>query len=256
MDLAALNYEPLPTEKLYHYCPSKSFWAILESRTLWLSSIQSLNDSTELRWGRQLATEALSENNNEFPSDFRFAVHTMFAETDKNVLPLVFSLSRNGDLLSQWRAYASDGEGFAIEFDATQLSTVLPINMKEVLYRKVEQELLVRGSLQSFASWWRKGDRASTQAVLDVLPEFAMDLLSLKHPSFFEEQEVPGVQVNRRNLLGETAPYIALSIDAPALLTGVALGPKNASPKVEVEKKLAAVGLAGLSVTRSASPYR
>ncbi|WP_429597218.1 DUF2971 domain-containing protein [Variovorax sp. PvP013] len=281
IDLASLNYEPGADEKLYHYCPATSFWAILNSRTFWLSAIHSLNDSSELQWGRTLAARVLADDIIEFKADFRFAVHSTFSSADKNVLPVVFSLSRNGDLLSQWRAYAGDADGFALELDATRLQTASAVNMKTVLYDQREQEALVRYSLQSFANWWRRDEKAAKMAVMEVLPSFAMDLLSLKHPSFYEEQEVrmvrllvrdgssfvdpggtlasgpaPALPIHSRSSRGIEAPYIALPIDMADLVTGIVLGPKNSMLPHEVNAKLAECGLPRVRVWKSTSPYR
>ena len=79
-----------------------------------------------------------------------------------------------------------------------------------------------------------------------------MDLLSLKHPSFFEEQEVrmvhllvreenslvdpgghtlikptvPPVQVNEKLSRGAPGRYVAMPIDMGAVISGVVLGPE------------------------------
>jgi hypothetical protein len=280
-ELTSLNYQPVADGKLYHYCPADSFWAILKSRSFWLSAIYSLNDETELKWGRTLAAEALADNIIEFRADFRFVVHSVFAESDINVLPLVFSLSRNGDLLSQWRAYAGDASGFALELDATRLQSTSAVNMKMVLYDQDEQKTLVRSSLQNFAEWWRMEEDAARMAVMEVLPDFAMDLLSLKHPSFYDEQEVrmvrlltlgaasfvdpggnlasgpaPVMPVQSRISRGMDTQYIALPLDLAGLVTGVVLGPKNPMRPEEVKAKLAEFGLPDARVLRSTSPYR
>jgi hypothetical protein len=115
-----------------------------------------------------------------------------------------------------------------------------------------------------------------------VLPEFAVDLLCLKHPSFFEEREVrmvhavveeggtyhdpggntaanpivPGVDVHLRSLRGSTYPYIALPIEPASSIIGVVLGPKNPHPPAEVEEEFARRGLPAVKVRRSSSPYR
>lgn len=279
----SLNYQPLSNEKLYHYCPSKSFWAILESRTLWLSSIHSLNDVSEWDWGKELTTNVLNNDIIEFRADFRLIVQDLFYETKKNVHPLIFSLSKNDDLLSQWRAYAEDGEGFAIEFDAEQMCKVFPSNFKHISYIKNKQLSLIENSLKTFASWWRKDDDVKSQiSVIKVLPWFILDLLSLKHPSFIEEDEVrmihvlikkeniwvdfgghtpsnskiSGVQVNERVSFNKLAPYIAYPFEYKSLITGVVLGPKNKHTSEEVKIKLSEMGFSDITVSKSDSPYR
>jgi len=280
-DLSTRDYNPTAREKLFHYCAHETLWAILDSGSFWLSSIDGLNDRLELRWGRELTTRILFRHRHEFPDDLRLVIHATFAQVDLHLAPLIFSLSRNGDLLSQWRAYASDGRGIAIEFAAEKLSASTPVNMKDVLYSLRRQVSLLQDTLRIFASWWSLGDAGKT-AVQSVLPDFAVDLLSLKHPSFFEEREVrmvhvvlrdgnalhdpgghtdhtpsvSGVEVRYRQIEGVSRPYIALPIEAESLITGVVLGPKNPREPVDVQAALAARGLPWVRVRRSAAPYR
>jgi hypothetical protein len=44
-------YRPANNELIYHYCSSAAFVGIVNSRTMWLSAYDSLNDSTERGWG-------------------------------------------------------------------------------------------------------------------------------------------------------------------------------------------------------------
>lgn len=279
-DLSALSYRPVRGERLFHYCSNETLWSIVMSNSLWLSSIYALNDHMELKWGRGLAERLLKRHNRELPMELRIAVVSTFAQADAQVLPLLFSLSRNGDLLSQWRAYASDGQGVALEFDAERLHSVMPVSMKDVLYNFRDQVRVVYRSLLAFASWSLRGD-AGLKAVLEVLPYFAVDLLSLKHPGFFEEQEVrmihllsqegeslsdpgghtesspavSGVEVQRRQVRGEAHPYVALPIDLAKILTGVVLGPKNPHDPKEVEARLQIAGMPAVRIRRSVVPY-
>ncbi len=92
-DLSSLVHRARKGTATYHYCTAEGFWAILESKTLWLSSIWSLNDEKELAWGREMATRALAEDPTTLQEAFRFAVLSVFASANANVVPLVLSLS-------------------------------------------------------------------------------------------------------------------------------------------------------------------
>jgi len=280
LDLTARDYEPLPEEELYHYCRWESLWAILNSRELWLTSFNTLNDSSEWRYGRDLLVNSLRQRG-EFSQDFSIAVIARLAGAEQNLRPLVFSLSRNGDLLSQWRAYADDGTGVAVAFDAVATCATLPVNAKSVLYEPESQGRVVEESLRCFSKWWEK-DKVGKQVVVDLLPNLAVDLLALKHPSFFEEQEVrllhvvvrdgegfsdpgghtqrdpktPGVEVLYREIRGQCEPYIGLPFDPPTLIKKIILGPKSPHSIDEVELKLEQAGLSEIGVDRSSCPYR
>ncbi len=241
-----------------------------------------MNDTQELVWGRRLVNDVLVAHPIEFSLSYRLFVSAALQEPDQHVLPLVGSFSKNGDLLSQWRAYSDDAKGFSIEFDGQILANSLPVNMKDVLYDQEEQETLILQSLRKFHFYWQRGGRAGRLAVAEVLPEFAIDLITLKHPTFFEEQEVrmvhlvtrlddwwvdpgghdqedrkfPGVSVKMRERSGLQIPYIALPLHDPNAITAVVLGPKNPESLEEVRERLLLQGLYNVTVRRSAVPYR
>ena len=59
----------------------------------------------------------------------------------------VFSLSKNGDQLSQWRAYTSGGNGYSVGFDVAKLedfARASKFHLSECHYVKEDQERLVR----------------------------------------------------------------------------------------------------------------
>ncbi len=280
-DLTDRNYSPRQGETIFHYCSGASFWPLCHSRSIWLSSVYTMNDAQELVWGRRLVDDVFAAHPVEFSSSFCRFVRDGLQEADRHLLPLVGSFSKNGDLLSQWRAYSEDGKGFAIELDGVKVSQSLPVNMKNVLYDQEQQEVLILQSLRKFNLYWQRG-AAGRLAAASVLPDFATDLVTFKHPSFFEEQEVrmvhlvtraegwwldpgghnqddveiPGVKVARRERGGLDIPYIALPLQDLSAITAVVLGPKNPSSFDEVKDKLKDMGFNNINVRRSAVPYR
>lgn len=280
-DLTNLYYRPQNGESLFHYCPEAAFWGIVSSQTLWLSSVWSMNDGEELWWGRKAVGLVLGSNAKNFPPEFREFIVASLARPDPHILPLVTSFSRNGDLLSQWRAYAEDGKGFAIKFNP-ELLRKMPAHMTSVSYKSEQQNQLILNTLQLFYDYWKIGTESAKLALLDVLIYFAIDLIALKHPSFFEEQEVrlvhllvkdgdswidvgghdenhrptTGVKLMKREKHGQEVPYIALPLPNRSVVAGVILGPKNPLTRDEVQHKLTKLGFHGASVRRSSSPYR
>jgi hypothetical protein len=280
-DLTHLYYLPQNGESLFHYCSEAAFWGIFNSQTLWLSSVWSMNDGEELWWGRKAVGLMLGSNARNFPPEFREFILASLARPDLHILPLVTSFSRNGDLLSQWRAYAEDGTGFAIKFNPKVLRK-MPAHMTSVSYKSNQQDQLILNTLQLFYKYWKVGTGPAKLALRDVLIDFAIDLIGLKHPSFFEEREVRlvhllvkdedswidvgghdenerptrGVKVMKRDKHGEEVPYIALPFPNRSVVAGVILGPKNPLSCDEVQNKLSTLGFQGASVRRSSSPYR
>lgn len=109
------------TTPLYHYCDMSSLVGIVTSRSLWLSSIWHLNDPSELKFGFQLARNCALERFTELPDSTIDRFCWMIAEQfESGALADAFgffvgSFSGTADDLAQWRAYADDARGVAIE---------------------------------------------------------------------------------------------------------------------------------------------
>jgi hypothetical protein len=158
----------------------------------------------------------------------------------------------------------------------------MPAHMTSVSYKSEQQAELILKTLQLFYKYWEIGTEPAKLALLDVLKYFAIDLIALKHPSFFEEREVRlvhllikdgdswidvgghdenerpviGVKVMKRDKQGQDVPYIALPFPNRSIVAGVILGPKNPLSSDEVQHKLTKLGFQGASVRRSFSSYR
>jgi hypothetical protein len=122
--LSKLRERPVPTF-IYHYTTDVGLRGILESGKLWLTDIFALNDPSELRHGFSLATDVLDDKAKSGPDEYR-----LFANNFKEALNegieisahyFVCSFSACGDDLSQWRAYADNGCGYALEFNTEPL---------------------------------------------------------------------------------------------------------------------------------------
>ena len=92
---------------IYHYCSVESFKAIIENKTLWLSSVYNLNDYKEIHW---IKDKIFKKINNSSTKD-NFIKYKSFENLYSKQLSNVYiaSFSQGSDLLSQWRAYANDG---------------------------------------------------------------------------------------------------------------------------------------------------
>lgn len=109
----------LPKE-LFHYTGLPGLIGILQNRGgLWANDVRCMNDTGELALGERILEDALNSAS-DFPSFSllaRLRLHPAYLSAQ--VFGVCFS--RNPDLLSQWRAYADDGAGFAIGFNTEKL---------------------------------------------------------------------------------------------------------------------------------------
>lgn len=111
---------------VYHYTNDSGLKGILETGQLWLTDIFSLNDPSELTHGFSVAIDALTSKvasdsavGQKFAKNFAaFAEHEAIPKTAHFFM---CSFSSCGDDLGQWRAYADNGRGYAVGFDAEAL---------------------------------------------------------------------------------------------------------------------------------------
>jgi Protein of unknown function (DUF2971) len=112
----AIASEPM---KLYHYCSNAAFLSIISGREIWLSELSLSNDAMEGVWIRKIFHQICVEK--------KVPETTIPQLLDQLDLVLGFiggcglCMSEEGDLLSQWRAYASDGAGVSLGFNREYL---------------------------------------------------------------------------------------------------------------------------------------
>jgi hypothetical protein len=109
---------------VYHYTTDAGLRGILQSGRIWLTDIFSLNDPSELRHGLSRARAILNQKAASGPPESKIFAKD-FASLDKGLDRaahyFVCSFSEAGDDLGQWRAYADNGRGYALGFDAKAL---------------------------------------------------------------------------------------------------------------------------------------
>ena len=102
---------------IYHYSSLQSFLSIIQSQTLFCTNLNYLNDKKEYKFGVEQVLEVVDKLIKEnFACNILNNFDNEIEEFYKSER-YVTCFSRNGDLLSQWRAYANQGKGVAIGFD-------------------------------------------------------------------------------------------------------------------------------------------
>jgi hypothetical protein len=235
-------------QQLYHYTDSRGLIGILESKKLWATDINYLNDSMELRYGSEIISKAIEEKLAEqtdelktFLEDVR--VYVMINSSSTNAYVVCFCEENN--LLSQWRAYASRGAGYSIGIEARALVgveydgpgiLVSETRLRRVLYDRATQQTLVRNTIDRFCSLFLsvlEGSRDETKSIILVANALARELWQhmyyFKSAAFSEEREwrlitianvsVPWIeQTGLRFRASDTTiiPYIELRLDVPS----------------------------------------
>jgi hypothetical protein len=200
-------FSQTPQSTLYHYTGIGSLIGIVNSRVLWASHIYYLNDSAEIVFACQLLQDLVEERIPGAPqkeADFLGEFHSWLGSFINTAYHLfIFSLTEEGNLLSQWRSYTPHGKGVAIGFAAQLLMKTVQehdLRIAKCLYERDEQRALMSDLLKRMLiSSTREGDTINTarlhptQRYFEFMEKFRGDVLQvfalIKNPAFREERE-------------------------------------------------------------------
>ena len=196
---------------MYHYTSQRGLLGIIKTKSLWLTQVACLNDLSEVSHAFSLMKAAILKikPNEEQPVQM-FCDH-LINLMDTNSVPrfniFVISFSENGDLLSQWRGYCSDG-GYSIGFDYETFEKLLTtegpipnaidVELGKCIYDPDEQNKIITEILDNTVERYRELIKKSSVSVLDadrinIILNYMIPLYRLaplmKNESFAEEQE-------------------------------------------------------------------
>jgi DUF2971 family protein len=141
---------PAPPDIVYHYTNTSALISILKTRQLWATDALYTNDQTEVLHSLVMLTRIVNETQKDRATDIATDMMLIAAEQFYTVVEVyLVCFCRNGDLLSQWRAYGQAG-GYAIGFDSTVLKSITGnhVMLAPVLYHGSQQEQLIRDLVQ------------------------------------------------------------------------------------------------------------
>jgi hypothetical protein len=119
-------FEHDPPPELYHYTDLDSLSGIFQTRTLWLSKISTMNDTSEIglavRHFKHCVESHARESERE---EAEFLAHVASQlEGFRRTNICVASFCEEQDQLNQWRSYGADGRGIALGFPSERLQTL------------------------------------------------------------------------------------------------------------------------------------
>ncbi|MBN3066544.1 DUF2971 domain-containing protein [Pectobacterium brasiliense] len=194
---------------IYHYCSQETFINIIKYKKLWLGDIEHMNDFMEKKWFIDVFREIIIENKNE---QIYKGIYDNIIENHKFTKVFMCCLSKSGDSLSQWRAYAQDGSGVAIGLNQENLginnrplaNNVLVENsffLNEVKYKdkdkikEIISELLEKN--KDYLDFFSQKNRCFddlTNEQKSKLANFSRAIIHMnihtKNPAFHEENEI------------------------------------------------------------------
>jgi DUF2971 family protein len=273
----ATHLDPDFPTVLYHYTTQVGLLGILESRCIWATKIQFMNDATEFRTAIEtVAAELRSRAPDPFDTSSEHArVDSLFDQVSavEGTNVFVLSLTEEGDQLSQWRAYSGPHSGFAIGFDVANLCKVASersFSLDRCIYDPAAHSLLAKILVDNGLLWISHSDRMTRRRCR----EFRRTLLKwaslFKHYTFDEEREwrlvstshlATSPDIGFRAGPSTIIPYYKLPLyakDGSSVLSSVTVGP-TPHPELSVESVralVAARGFEGISIEESRIPLR
>ncbi len=130
MDVVEGLYSKEPTKTLYHYTSQSGLLGIINSNKIWASHLLYLNDSTEFKYATDLMRKTIHSLPDSTLPKIAKDAFTELSQDLENIVAeqfgvYVFSLSEDGDLLSQWRGYCPENFGFSIGFNQDVIKNIL-----------------------------------------------------------------------------------------------------------------------------------
>lgn len=102
---------------LYHYCSTEGFFNILTSHCIWLSENSCTNDRYEMRMLDGVFYKALSNLTERVGLVQEQEKQAIACYEGSKMFNFLGCFSKESNILSQWRNYADDANGFVIGFD-------------------------------------------------------------------------------------------------------------------------------------------
>jgi len=196
-----------------------------------------VNDSQEFRYARTFINSTFERRIEQSAPDIAakvekirevYRTHSFLWQSAADMYIACFC--EEGDLLSQWRAYASRGQGFALGFDPQRLMTAVASNPElgkstkffRVIYDLAEQQRWVDLAIDKLVA--ALGMNAETNVLNQVPLTFSEMAFAFKHPSFREEKEwrlvcaarpTLGDIIDVRESRGQLLPYATMPISKP-----------------------------------------
>ena len=279
-------------DTVWHYTSAQGLHGIVDSGRVWATDIRFLNDAQEFEWGSQLVNRLLGETDLTGRKEETVRIVRGLCDPSSPIVLrymadlrlFVTCFCEKGDLLSQWRGYASGG--YSIGFTPPALLTGGPLTtlgnaliFRKVLYETVAQEAAVAKLINDLIDYLDVDPSESSRAdgfAANLVNGWAEVAAWFKHPAFEEEaewraiyapQHDPSAKTLRHRSSGERiVPYVELTLPDIFSSASAALPIEEimCGPSLEPLVKRAGVAslisknplYAGTRVTVSATPLR
>ncbi len=272
---------------IYHCTTANGLLGIIGEKTIWATNILYLNDSKEFRYSLEITQEKIKNKIQDFRNNENILnlLDSMGRQLGalESVNIYVVSFSKNGNQLSQWRAYGEDSYGYSLGFITERLITLAQkFYLKPCIYCRDDQENIIEEIINSHIEYFQDNviNAENINIVIKtVSAKFTEDIIKyspiIKHESFYEECEwrlisrltyengsivIPVTDKDLAYRPGKSMiiPYFKCKLDDDRLIAEVFIGPTAHGPLAQkaVEELLDRNGFVRFVVHLPSIPYQ
>lgn len=201
--------------QLYHYTTIDGLEGIIKNRSMWLTHTSTLNDPTELKYGKEIILKILNnEISNGHDETIDILLHSLKVQVNSfdEIMyeAYVACFCKSDNLLSQWRAYGHMGGGYNLGFTFTSNTRFYHtpdhsekeshVILRKIIYDYNKQEEFVTEYVSSIISYAKDAIKYfknhggipeiwESMAAMEAANILCDLMLSFKNPVFSEENE-------------------------------------------------------------------
>lgn len=281
---------------IYHYTSTVGLLGILNSKKLWATQFEYLNDKSEYIYAKEVILEIIGNLDDVTVLKHKDIFEVCLEQIYKIYDVYTCSFSKNPDILSQWRGYCPHDGGFCIGFEVDELIKNNGVSFFECIYDYEEQkkeivkivnefcsniEKLTAGVKLKFSDDWENiFNKREIKPYSDMITAHHLDLeknhifiryelaqlsARIKNPHFIEESEFRYIHIsskegntniNIRSRNSLLIPYIDLDFNSNAIKQ-VVIGPSvNKSHNLKPLELLKKQSSSDFEIEESNIPYK
>lgn len=181
-------------EIVYHYCSISTFLNIMKNCSLWMTEVEKSNDYAERRYIEEKIKDQFKEIAKvdlELKQIPEGTIDKCYDMIYSSLSVYACCLSEEGDLLSQWRAYADNGFGVSIGVSRNILEDLnnepYGLSFFKVIYDLEEQYQYISDQVSLIKKTMEYKNFYASSA--EVFENNAAKNSCMKNPAFSEEKE-------------------------------------------------------------------
>jgi hypothetical protein len=192
-----------PPPVLYHYTTRAGLIGMLEQRAVYASDVRYLNDENEIALAIRLTQEIIFARLSHPDDDESLyeKIKSWLYSLESQIRVFVFSMTEEGDLLSQWRAYCKPNDGYAIGIDPQKLlkhaNTQSTFFLARCEYDKNNQTTILSNLIDEVKAVYQKRRKGNGMSLNDSLNATMMHFIlwflvvapTMKDTAFEAEKE-------------------------------------------------------------------